>query len=227
MGALGPAAVVANLLVRLEGLLGGVVVGAGVEALGCVMEGEAGDGIVDGGVPVGGVADLVVELLVAAAEAVREAGSTKIGAAGDTPGVILVAVGLVDFAGGKGVALVIAANEEVRAVGTVPVQAAIGVRVTIRAADAGISLLDSRELGPKGDGGRLVLLEAFGVGEEEQLVADNGTSDAAAELVALERARGSFISGVADPLVLEVLEGLAVEAVGAGLAEGCGLIPEV
>ena len=63
IGALGPAAVVANLLVRLEGLLGGVVVGAGVEALGCVTEGEAGDGIVDGGVPVGGVADLVVELL--------------------------------------------------------------------------------------------------------------------------------------------------------------------
>jgi len=81
--------------------------------------------------------------------------------------------------------------------------------------DERISLLNRRERGAGGCGSLFVLLDALRVNEEEELVLNDWAADEAAELIALERSVEAACSiGKTSVVVLEVIEDLAVEAVG-------------
>src|SRR5580698_337453 len=100
--------------------------------------------------------------------------------------------------------------------GATPVETAGRVGLAIRRGNGGVSGEDGWEERANRRGGSGVLLNALGVGEEEELVLNYGAADRAAELVALEgRVHGVLGTGEAGAVVLEVIEERTVDGVGA------------
>src|SRR5215469_7481372 len=106
-----------------------------------VVEGVAGDAVVDGAVADGLVADEIVELLIAAAEGVSEAALGKVCTEGIAGCVVTVAVEPVAVAvvGGHRVDVVADAGEVVAAPGAAVVDAAGGVGLAIGRGNGGMS----------------------------------------------------------------------------------------
>ncbi len=92
MRTLRPAAVITQLLIRLQGLLRGIRVRSGFKTQSSVVDRISRDRIVESGIAGGGVGDQVVELLIAAAETVRESPVRKVGAAGNAGSIVAIGI---------------------------------------------------------------------------------------------------------------------------------------
>src|SRR5580698_10070362 len=178
------AAVVLDLLVALEGLLRGQQVGSRqLETLVNHQDLGRRQRIVETGA-LGGVADEVVELQIAKAEAVRPGALTPVNTHPIRWRVVPVRVGLVVIAevGFRLVPVVGKTVENVNVLGGLPVQLARDFAVTERRKETSGKLTEGGRYHQRQQS---VLLHAFAVHEEEQLILDDWPAHAAAEVVAL------------------------------------------